>query len=265
MKFRIFGDTTDSTPAVVISNHASFADCFVIQYLSRISVLGDQFNPLQPREQFSLPIINFFSWFLVWRVPTLKILLHMLKCDENWELDEKSLSFVFSRLMRSKFCEWVVLFPEVNIWSPTGSALQKQVSEKYYLPKFNHLLYPRFSAFYNIITALQQFESHPYLNLYDVTIVYYRQTDRNGGTKNYTPPRLLDIFASSEPITVVIYVKIRPVSRIPAQRKKLEKYLEHLWQHKEKIITELKSEVPDNQQQLRVRDNFSLEQAKIEN
>lgn len=83
--------------------------------------------------------------------------------------------------------------------------------------------------------------------------------------KNYIPPKLLDIFASSEPITVVIYVKIRPVSRIPAQRKKLEKYLEHLWQHKEKIITELKSEVPDNQQQLRVRDNFSLKQAKLNN
>lgn len=259
MKFRIFGDKTGSTPAIVISNHASFADCFVIQYLSRVSVFGDEFNPLQPREQFSLPIINFFSWFLVWRVPTFKILLHMLKCDENWELEEKSLKFVFSRLLRSKFCEWIVLFPEVNIWSKTGAALQRQVSEKYYLPKFNHLLYPRYSAFYNVITALTQFETHPYLNLLDVSIVYYRQTEANG-VRNYTPPRLLDIFASSEPITVVVYVKIRPVSRIPIQRKKVEKYLEHLWRHKEKVIVELKSENSVNQQQLRVQDNFSIEQ-----
>ncbi|RCK57837.1 1-acyl-sn-glycerol-3-phosphate acyltransferase 2 [Candida viswanathii] len=256
VKFRIFGDKMDASPAIVISNHASLADCFVIQYLSRISVLGDGFNPLQPREQFALPIINFFSWFLVWRVPTIKILLHMLKCDENWELEEKSLSFVFSRLLKSKFSEWVVLFPEVNIWSSTGATLQREVSEKYYLPKFDNLLYPRYSAFYNVISALEQWRPHPYVNLYDVTIVYYRQPDANG-IRNYSPPTLLEIFACSEPITVIVYVKIRPVSRIPEQRKKLEKYLEHLWKHKEKVIAELKSENTASQVQLRVRDNFT--------
>ena len=117
---------------MVVSNHASLADCFVIHYLSRMSILGDDYSPMRQCEQFSLPIINFFSWFLVWRVPTVKILLHMLKSDENWELELKSLSFVFSRLLRSKFSEWVVLFPEVNIWTPNGAALQGQVSNKYF-------------------------------------------------------------------------------------------------------------------------------------
>lgn len=257
VKFRLYGDTTDANPAVVVSNHASLADCFVIHYLSRMSILGDDYSPMRQCEQFSLPIINFFSWFLVWRVPTVKILLHMLKSDENWELELKSLSFVFSRLLRSKFSEWVVLFPEVNIWSPNGAALQGQVSNKYFLPKFNHLLYPRFSAFFNIISILNQSKPHAYLNMYDITILYTR--NGHGTISNqYKPPTLLDIFASAEPITVIVYVKIRSVSRIPTKRKKLEKYLEHLWIHKEKVISQLKAE-NDTHIQLRIsKHNFSV-------
>ncbi|KAL6452925.1 LPAT2 1-acyl-sn-glycerol-3-phosphate acyltransferase 2 [Candida maltosa Xu316] len=259
VKFRIFGDQMVSDPAIIVSNHASLADCFVLHYLSRISVLGENYVPMQYQDQFSLPIINFFSWFLVWRVPTVKILLHMLKCDENWELEPKSLSFVFSRLIRSKFSEWIVLFPEVNIWSENSASLQQQVSDKYYLPKFEHLLYPRYSAFFNVISALDEWKPHPYLNLYDITIVYYRHSE-NGGVKCYDPPTLLDVFSCINPITVMVYVKIRSVSRIPEKRKKLEKYVEHLWKHKDKVITQLKTENSTNQhsqRKLRIQDNLS--------
>lgn len=294
-------------PAVVVSNHSSLVDCFVIHHLSRLSARinadstkGDEnhfhhfyqyyhhhlhrrsqpyqyinntnnhnsnnhinnnhnsnknenWNRNQSNEDhnsindtnsnsqsLNLPTVNFFSWFLVWRVPTMKILLHLLKCDENWELEESSVLFVFARLLRSKFSEWIVMFPEVNIWTESGHNLQRQISEKYYLPALNNLLYPRFSAFYNVITALHKYKPHPYSNLYDLTIIYSHKT--KNGEVSYTPPTLLEIFSSPSPITIIVYAKIRPISRIPQKRKKVERYLERLWKHKDKIISQIKTE-----------------------
>ena len=92
--------------------------------------------------------------------------------------------------------------------------------------------------------------------MYDITILYTR--NGHGTISNqYKPPTLLDIFASAEPITVIVYVKIRSVSRI-LQKKKLEKYLEHLWIHKEKVISQLKAENDTHIQSRILKDNFSV-------
>lgn len=123
VKFRLYGDTTDANTAVVVSNHASLADCFVIHYLSRMSILGDDYSPMRQCEQFSLPIINFFSWFLVWRVPTVKILLHMLKSDENWELELKSLSFVFFTIIKKQIFRMGCVVPRSKHLDPQWSRL----------------------------------------------------------------------------------------------------------------------------------------------
>ncbi|EGW31451.1 uncharacterized protein SPAPADRAFT_154622 [Spathaspora passalidarum NRRL Y-27907] len=189
--------------------------------------------------EITLPVVNFFSWFLVWRVPTIKILLHMLKCDENWEIDQKSVDFVFSRLLKSKNSQWIVLFPEVNIWTREGAGLQRQLSEKYFLPQFTHLLYPRFSGFFNVITALADIKPQPYSNLYDITILYVREDSQQ---ISFRPPTLLEFFSSKVPITVTVNVKIRSVNRVPQKRHKLERYLEHLWRNKDKLIAQLKVE-----------------------
>lgn len=235
------GDELSPNPAVVISNHASLADCFVLQHLSRLSTKSEKDikDKLPHKRELKLPIINYFSWFLIWRVPTIKILTHLLKTDENWELEESSILYVFAKLLKSKFSEWIVLFPEVNVWTLEGYELQQQIGEKYFLPKLEHLLYPRYSAFYNIITALTKFKPHPYSNLYDLTILYCR---RQGDELNYHPPTLFENFSSKDPITVLVYVKVRSIARIPNRRKKLERYLEHLWKHKDKIITQIKEE-----------------------
>ncbi|KAI5968405.1 hypothetical protein CANMA_002396 [Candida margitis] len=242
------GDELNPNPAVVISNHASLADYFVLQHLSRLSTKPerDSVHGIPQNRSLKLPIINFFSWFLVWRVPTIKILSHLLKTDENWELEESSILYVFSKLLKSKFSEWIALFPEVNVWTIDGFELQQQVGEKYFLPKLQHLLYPRYSAFHNIITALTKFKPHAYSNLYDLTILYCR---RSGNEVDYKPPTLLEIFSSKDPITVLVYVKVRSIARIPNKRKKLERYLEHLWKHKDKIITQIKEE--NNSHQMR--------------
>ncbi|KAI5952729.1 hypothetical protein KGF54_003596 [Candida jiufengensis] len=242
VRIKVLGDEISPNPAILLSNHSSLVDFFVIQHLSRLSTRSDKDSFIGSNQKdLSLPIVNFFSWFLVWRIPNIKILFNLLKTDENWEIEEKSILYIFAQFLRSKFFEWIILFPEVNIWSENNYNIQRQVGHKYFLPKLDNLLYPRYSSFYNIITALTKFKPHPFSNLYDLTLIYCRPGE-NSTELNYQPPTLSEIFASSKPITILVYVKIRSLGRIPHKRKKLERYLEHLWVHKDKIITQIKTE-----------------------
>ena len=54
---------------------------------------------------------------------TVKILLHMLKSDENWELELKSLSFVFTIIKKQIFRMGCVV-PRSKHLDPNGAALQ---------------------------------------------------------------------------------------------------------------------------------------------
>lgn len=209
--------------AVLICNHQSLADHILLAYLARNTSSA----------LLTLPRINFFSWFLLWTVPTVKLLLHMAKCDENWELDKPLTDVFFDKVLGSKNPEWIVLFPEVNIWTQNDYNLHRQQSEKFYLPITENILYPRFSSFYNIILTFHNKKVGQFSNLYDVSIVYQRASG--------PAPTFLQIFSCLEPITVTIHVKLRSLSRVPIKRKRLERWLEHTWVAKDKLITQIRA------------------------
>lgn len=156
-----------------------------------------------------------------------------MKCDENWEL-EKGLSFcLFEKVITSKIPEWIVIFPEVNIWTEEGANLQGRQSEKYYLPNLRHTLYPRFSAFYNAISSIRIFNNYKFTKLYDLSIYYEVQ---NKSDKETILPSLIDIFANEYPITINVDIKSKSLVRVPAKRHKLEKWLEKVWCEKDKHL-----------------------------
>lgn len=216
-------------------------------YLARYSDSKSQTE----NELLTLPRINFFSWFLLWRIPTLRILFNQAKCDENWELEQPLSEFFFRKILMSQNPEWIVLFPEVNVWTEADSALHKKQSEKYYLPILQNVLYPRFSSFYNVITTLHTKENYKVSNLYDITILYKKQQNpvHEGVTDEdyyvpFKPPTLLQIFSSQVPITVTINVKSKVLSRISVKRKRLERWLEHSWVDKDKLISHMCTSAP---------------------
>lgn len=162
----------------------------------------------------------------------------MTKCDENWELEKQLSDVFFNKVLSSKNVEWIVMFPEVNIWSQNDYSLHRQQSEKYYLPILENLLYPRFSSFYNLISTFHNKKVNQFSNLYDVTILYQRPL-KPGTYSPFTPPTLLQIFSSQEPISVTIHIKSRLLSRVPGKRKRLERWLEHEWVSKDRLITQI--------------------------
>lgn len=156
-------------------------------------------------------------------MPTIKTVFNMARCDENWELSEKWCTKIFSRVMMSESPEWVILFPEVNIFTPAGSYLQRAQSERYFLPYLDHTLYPRFSGLYNTMQMVRK--SIKFSTIYDLTIMYDKE-----------PPTLLQLFACPGSITISIHVKATSIARIPERRSKLERWLEKAWVDKEKLL-----------------------------
>lgn len=228
--FDISGDHIQNDLAIFIANHQSLADYLSINYLSRYSLSNDT--------NFQVPMVNFFTWFTLWRVPGFKVLINLCKCDENWELDSLLIGVFFKKIVSSKKIEWLVTFPEVNIFTSEASKLQKIQCDKFYLPSFNHLLYPRFSSFSNAISMARS-SDYKFNRLYDLTIYYYKLNDAN--EKVFFQPTLLDIFSCEGDLYVNIIVKFKSIVNISNNRNKLEKWLEKNWIEKDKYLNDIYS------------------------
>lgn len=199
-----------------MANHQSLVDFLVVLLLKH-------------NEQVSVPVqVNFFSWFNLWRVPTIKTIYHMIKCDENWELSQSWTTQIFGRVVESAKPEWVVLFPEVNIHSPVTAYLQRLQSERYGLPYFDHVLYPRYSGILNAITAVNT-ASDKFRRFYDLSI-------------SYDLPRTLVGLFASKPVRATVRVRSWPISKVPRRRKRLEKFIESIWVAKENALEKLQAE-----------------------
>lgn len=148
----------------------------------------------------------------------------MARCDENWELSKTWADAVFKRVRDSDQPEWVVLFPEVNIFTPVTSYVQTLQSDRYYLPRLTELLYPRFSGLYNAVTSLDLATDIKFTKLYDITIKYDSRVS------------LLGVFSGRNSVQVHLHVKERSLSHFPQKRPKMEKWLEKAWIEKEKLM-----------------------------
>lgn len=206
-----------------------------------------------------LPRINFFTWFKIWRVPSFRVLYNIAKCDENWELEQNFSERAFSCLVRSKLPEWIILFPEVNIWTEENHSLQECQCKKFFLPNLRHLLYPRFSGFYNVLSTLKKKKCYKYTKLYDLTLLYENRATAQSsqdGIKNsllqkhileqkFSSPTLRSIFSSNYETIVHVLIKTKQLNRIPSRRNKMEKWLEKNWIAKDKTLEKMSESIVD--------------------
>lgn len=229
VKIEVTGDEMDPFLAVIIANHQLLADYVVLTALAH--KLKAQAKLAGKCRSEAVPQVNFFTWFTLARAPTVKALCNLARCDENWELAQLQSDRVFRRVRDSEGPEWVVVFPEVNIWTSRTAYLQSIQAQKYFLPALSRVLYPRFSSFANTM-ALLRGEIGPkralkFTLLYDVLIVHSK------------PVTLLEFFSCKEPHTVTIHVKQRSLEKVPLKRQKMDKWLERTWVDKNKLVGSL--------------------------
>lgn len=212
VSFEILGDLPDKVSALVICNHLSLADYYFLRVLGSTASAN----------------VNFFTWYTLWRVPTPKVWGNMVCCDENWELSTLMCRSVFRKVLLSNSPEWIVIFPEVNIWSQMAAYLQRLQSQRYCLPFFDHVLYPRFSGLVNAVQTVGTTKEPKFETLYDVTVSYSPR-----------PPSLIELFASSEKFSVSLHVAAIPLLRLPQRRAKLERWVERTWEGKDRRLRQL--------------------------
>ncbi|GME88880.1 unnamed protein product [[Candida] boidinii] len=203
----------------------------------------------------AIPIIKFFTWFSIWSIPNFKLMKNILLVDENWELSTNLNFEIFNELIKlTKLTKsdlnlqnmkpiWLILFPEVNIFSKRDYYLQSELIEKYYLPKLNNLLYPRYSGIYNTIKALNYSN---FSKLLDITIIFYKINERNGDLI-FQSPNLIEILFNNSPngykYNILINVREKNLNKISDKRAKLEKWLERRWVKKDAIIENLRKDI----------------------
>lgn len=225
------GDEIDPFSAVLLANHQLLADYVVVAALAHKPRKDASGKKLIQRE--ATPQVNFFTWFTLSRAPSVKTLINMLRCNENWELQLQQSDRLFRRVCASSAPEWVVLFPEVNIWTEETAYLQSIHSRRYFLPRMTLVLYPRFSSLYNTVWLLRKeraFTKIPkFTTLYDLLIVHSK------------PVTLLEFFSCKGGHKVVVNVKQRSFQKVPLRRPKLEKWLENCWVEKNKQIRGMKN------------------------
>ncbi|ODQ81276.1 hypothetical protein BABINDRAFT_160646 [Babjeviella inositovora NRRL Y-12698] len=199
VKIVVTGDEMEIDLALIVCNHASLADHLVMAHVARVTAQKGYDNKQGSIKSLILPRINFFTWFSLWQIPSVRVFGKMLKSDENWELDDTLSNQLFSKVSTNAHPEWVILFPEVNIWTKEDAYLQQRQSEMYFTPVFQNLLYPRFSALANALSALKMNNSL-FSKYYDVTIVYYRPRILHAASDAQSPSFLTGAL-SSFPVT----------------------------------------------------------------
>ncbi|TID17259.1 hypothetical protein CANINC_004023 [Pichia inconspicua] len=277
----IVGDRIENENAVIISNHKSIVDHVIVPLLTRKTLTQTEeqlldsdseddekkiikkdvktgrkirFKILQNEEAvfakdlstILIPKVTFFTWYKLWSIPSIDYFKHISQADENWEMDGETLVSTFHNFLdipSLNLTQWVVTFPEVNMFTEKDLRMQNILGEKHYLPPFEHVLYPRFGNFANVIGGLYKTK---YTRLYDLTLIYYNRDKRTGKIIDFKPPSLLSILGVRDPnIETVILVHIagKFFSHVPLKRNKLEKYLESRWMKKDRLIAKLEKRI----------------------
>ncbi|KAH8675665.1 1-acyl-sn-glycerol-3-phosphate acyltransferase [Xylariales sp. PMI_506] len=168
----ISGDTLpQGESAIVIANHVTWADFYMIQALAQKSgMLGRcrWFAKIQLR------VVPFLGWGL-WA-------MGMPMVSRNWMRDQHELNRVFSGIVERKWPTWLISFSEATRFTPKKYEETRVWCEQNDRPLPKHLLYPRTKGF---ITTVQHLRKARHVKaVYDLTIAYQH------GQEFHKPPNM---------------------------------------------------------------------------
>ncbi|KAK9454549.1 hypothetical protein V1511DRAFT_471100 [Dipodascopsis uninucleata] len=260
-KFQISfsGDILEpNSSAILVCNHRSYADYILLHALSNI-------YGMQGR-------LRFLAWRSVFFIPSLRWLFKSFWVSQDWTFDCQADK---EALFQDIFIEpiWLVTFPETIKYSLELNQEHQRYCRANGLPRFLHLLYPRFEAF---VPTMKHVQKETDIKLvYDVTFIYRRTHDLRFSiskklampppTATSTPTRkvsdaedqvqgdkdegpltknlsrialsLRDIlFGSHNTWELHVHVRRLSVLQLPTHRRGLEKWLEKTWVRKDKLL-----------------------------
>lgn len=220
-------DIPSNESALVISNHLSYSDFYLIHALaSRRNMLG-RCRYFAKKELKYVPILG---WTL--------ILMDMIMVTRNWMRDRSELKRVFDPIKTQKLPIWLVTYCEGTRYTPEKSTASQEFCKSRGKQPLDLVLYPRHKGFY---TTLTQFRDSHVRHVYDFTLVYHNKT----ANQIQLPPTPVETHSSgdlSRHYKFHIHVRRFAIADIPDDEEAVTKWLEDRWIDKDRLLTDMKRE-----------------------
>ncbi|KAH8777095.1 hypothetical protein F5882DRAFT_160220 [Hyaloscypha sp. PMI_1271] len=159
-KITMSGDVLpEGESAIVISNHVSWTDFYMIQALAiRAGMLGRcrWFAKIELRW---VPLLGWGIWAM-----------GMPMVSRKWTKDKKELDRVFAGITVRKWPTWLISFSEATRYTPKKAEAARVWCKENDRPIPKHLLYPRTKGFVTTVQHLRK--AKHVVAVYDMTIAY---------------------------------------------------------------------------------------------
>ncbi|ORY28785.1 hypothetical protein BCR39DRAFT_533849 [Naematelia encephala] len=122
--------------AIVISNHLSFSDYYLVQHLAVKAGMLGRCRYFAKKELVRIPIFGWAFWAI-----------GMILVSRNWTDDASSIQAAFSRIKHNAHDVWIVLYPEGTRRTPRKVLASQVYARQNDKRPLDHLLQPRTKGF----------------------------------------------------------------------------------------------------------------------
>ncbi|KAI0175635.1 1-acyl-sn-glycerol-3-phosphate acyltransferase [Hypoxylon sp. FL1284] len=214
--------------AVVVSNHVSWADFYMIQALALRSGMLGQCRWFAKDQLRWVPFLGWGLWAMGMPMVTRK-----------WMRDQRELQRVFSGIVHRRWPIWLISFSEATRFTPNKYHESKIWCKQNGRPQPLHLLYPRTKGF---VTTVQHLRKAPHVKaVYDFAIAYQHKGTFHVAPSMWDTLRLPRI-SESQGYKFHVHVRRYPLEELPHTDEELAKWLEQRWVDKGEYLDSLKGE-----------------------
>ncbi|ORX39351.1 hypothetical protein BD324DRAFT_326897 [Kockovaella imperatae] len=228
----------ENESAVVISNHLSYADFYLVLGLAeRAGMMGRSRFFVKKEIVWQIPLFGISFWAI--GTPSLssaELITGMILVSRNWTNDERLIEDAFARIKQNKHNAWIVLYPEgtrrtsKKVLESQAFAREKGKSE------LLNVLLPRTKGFISTIKGLR--DSHV-KHLYDFTFLYTSPGKVDRVPTMAEQLSCPDLAAAGYKFQVD--VKRIPIDCLPKDDEGLQRWCEDRWKCKDELLSEMKA------------------------
>lgn len=214
--------------AIVISNHVSWTDFYMIQALAIKAGMLGRCRWFAKIELRWVPLLGWGIWAM-----------GMPMVSRKWTKDKAELDRVFAGITERQWPTWLISFSEATRYTPKKAALAREwcLANNHPIPK--HLLYPRTKGF---VTTVQHLRKAKHIKaVYDMTIAY-EHDHKFREAPTIWQSLSLDGISGKRGFKFHVDVKRIAIKDLPESDAELSRWLETRWVEKGEFLDAKKEE-----------------------
>jgi len=221
--------------AIVLANHVSWADFYLIQHLARSAGMLGRCRWFVKAQLARVPLLGWGLWAM-----------GMPMVSRDWTHDRAQLSRLFRGPADRGWPVWLVSYCEATRFTPAkyAATLAWCARERRRPPR--HLLYPRFKGFVATVEAMRRARRGQVRAVYDVTVGYARRVD--GRWRFMQAPSMWETVARpnlGRDYRFYVHVQRFELAALPVDKGDLELWLESRWVEKGERLEELRKSLEE--------------------